>query len=434
MPPTNSVETLDHLTRQAGRPRRRGLLKIREFLIRMGLLGSAIFSVVTTVAIIVVLASETLSFFSTNTSEVAAQRTTVPVDAIKTDRTEHLTGWNLEHPGDPGANFPSGSFVAVHTTADQSVLVPVSELTELAKGTPAEAETDPARQLAQLAAQPGTAGTLSGWAEEGPRHPEVGVGEFLGGTEWNPLLGEEKKFGIWPLITGTLLITAIAAIFALPIGLVTAIFLSEYAPMRARNIIKPILEILAGVPTVVFGFFALTVLTPGLNWLGQVYNSMVEGTLTFDTYNAMAAGLAVGIMILPIVTSLAEDALRSVPRSLRDGAFALGSTRFDVSVRVVVPAALSGIMASFLLAITRAVGETMIVALAAGGLAQMAYDPTGPAQTMTAYMVQIFLGDAPATGVEYKSSYAVAAVLFLMTLILTIAGNVILHRFREEYE
>ena len=201
-------------------------------------------------------------------------------------------------------------------TAHLPSSVHLRELTELAKGTPAEAETDPARQLAQLAAQPGTAGTLSGWAEEGPRHPEVSVGEFLGGTEWNPLLGEEKKFGIWPLITGTLLITAIAAIFALPIGLVTAIFLSEYAPMRARNIIKPILEILAGVPTVVFGFFALTVLTPGLNWLGQVYNSMVEGTLTFDTYNAMAAGLAVGIMILPIVTSLAEDALRSVPRSL----------------------------------------------------------------------------------------------------------------------
>jgi len=168
--------------------------------------------------------------------------------------------------------------------------------------------------------------------------------------------------------------------------------------------------------------------------MGELYNSLFTGELVFDTYNAMAAGLAVGIMILPIVSSLAEDALRAVPKSLRDGAFALGATRLDVSLRVVVPAALSGIMASFLLAITRAVGETMIVALAAGGLAQMAYDPTGPAQTMTAYMVQIFLGDAPATGVEYKSSYAVAAVLFLMTLALTITGNIILNRFREEYE
>ena len=236
------------------------------------------------------------------------------------------------------------------------------------------------------------------------------------------------------MISGTLLITAIAAVFALPIGLITAIFLSEYAPERLRNTVKPILEVLAGIPTVVFGFFALTVLTPGLNWMGALYNDLANGSVIFDTYNAMAAGLAVGIMILPIVSSLAEDALRAVPKSLRDGAFALGATRLDVSLRVVVPAALSGIMASFLLAITRAVGETMIVALAAGGLAQMAYDPTGPAQTMTAYMVQIFLGDAPATGVEYKSSYAVAAVLFLMTLALTITGNIILNRFREEYE
>ncbi|MEC8560325.1 MAG: phosphate ABC transporter permease subunit PstC, partial [Planctomycetota bacterium] len=316
---------------------------------------------------------------------------------------------------------------------DRSILVPVSQLEDERTNTSGD---DPRAALAGLLDRAGPDGELelTGWVEDGPRRPEVGFGEFITGTEWNPLLGEEKQFGIWPLITGTLLITAIAAVFALPIGLVTAIFLSEYAPMRVRNVVKPILEILAGVPTVVFGFFALTVLTPGLNWLGGVYNSLLEGTLAFDTYNAMAAGLAVGIMILPIVTSLAEDALRSVPKALRDGAFALGATRFDVSTRVVVPAALSGIMASFLLAITRAVGETMIVALAAGGLAQMAYDPTGPAQTMTAYMVQIFLGDAPATGVEYKSSYAVAAVLFLMTLVLTIAGNLILNRFREEYE
>ena len=256
--------------------------------------------------------------------------------------------------------------------------------------------------------------------------------EFLTGTEWSPLLGEQKSFGAWPLITGTLLITLIAAIFALPIGLVTAVFLSEYAPSWLRGMLKPVLEILAGIPTVVYGFFALTVLTPGLNWLGTFYNNIINGDLVFDTYNAMAAGLAVGIMILPIVSSLAEDALQAVPRSLRDGAYALGSTRFDVSVRVVVPAALSGIMASFLLAITRAVGETMIVALAAGGLAQMAYDPTGPAQTMTAWMVQIFLSDA-ATG-RIQVGYAIAAVLFIMTLILTVAGNIILRRFREEYD
>ncbi len=433
MSTTEPFENLQELTHHRGTPRRRGLLRIRERVIRLALLGCAVFSVVTTAAIIVVLANETLSFFATNTSDVRAGEVRVPLDSVDPRQAELLTGWNLEVPGSPGAALPSGSFLAIQDDRDRSILVPVSQLEDERTNTSGD---DPRAALAGLLDRSGPDGELelTGWVEDGPRRPEVGFGEFITGTEWNPLLGEEKQFGIWPLITGTLLITAIAAVFALPIGLVTAIFLSEYAPMRVRNVVKPILEILAGVPTVVFGFFALTVLTPGLNWLGGVYNSLLEGTLAFDTYNAMAAGLAVGIMILPIVTSLAEDALRSVPKALRDGAFALGATRFDVSTRVVVPAALSGIMASFLLAITRAVGETMIVALAAGGLAQMAYDPTGPAQTMTAYMVQIFLGDAPATGVEYKSSYAVAAVLFLMTLVLTIAGNLILNRFREEYE
>jgi len=259
---------------------------------------------------------------------------------------------------------------------------------------------------------------------------EVSVVDFLTGLEWNPLLGADRHFGIWPLIVGTLLVTLVAAVFALPIGLVTAIFLSEYAPPWLRAILKPILEVLAGIPTVVYGFFALIVITPALQGLGR----LVTGENTFGAYSAGAAGIAVGIMILPIVTSLSEDAIRAVPKGLRDGAFALGSTKFDTSVKVVVPAALSGIMASYLLAITRAVGETMIVALAAGGLAQMTVLPWEQVQTMTAYMVQIFLGDAPATGVEYKSSFAVAGVLFLMTFLLTFAGYRILLRFREEYE
>lgn len=256
------------------------------------------------------------------------------------------------------------------------------------------------------------------------RMPEVSVLDFLFGTVWNPLLGAEKHFGIWPLISGTLLVSVVAAVFALPVGLVTAIYLSEYAPKRVRSILKPVLEILAGVPTVVYGFFALSVITPGLKW---IYDG-------FESFNAMSAGLAVGIMILPIVCSLSEDALRAVPKSLREGAYALGSTRFDVSVRVVLPAALSGIVAAFLLAITRAIGETMIVALAAGGRPHITVNPTQETQTMTAFMVQIFLGDAPAGGVEYKSSYAVAFVLFVITLGLTLFGNSILRRFREEYD
>ncbi len=256
------------------------------------------------------------------------------------------------------------------------------------------------------------------------RMPEVSITDFLFGTEWSPLLGAEKHFGIWPLVCGTVLVSAVAAAFALPVGLITAIYLSEYAPKRVRAVLKPVLEILAGVPTVVFGFFALSVITPGLKWF-------YDG---FESFNAASAGLAVGIMILPIVCSLAEDSLRAVPKSLREGAYALGSTRFDVAVRVVVPAALSGIVAAFLLAITRAIGETMIVALAAGGRPHMTINPSEETQTMTAFMVQIFLGDAPAGGVEYKSSYAVAFVLFVITLGLTLFGNTILRRFREEYD
>ena len=256
---------------------------------------------------------------------------------------------------------------------------------------------------------------------------EATLVDFFFGTTWSPLLGAEKHFGIWPLVSGTLLVTVIASAFALPVGLVTAIYLSEYAKPRVRAVLKPVLEVLAGVPTVVFGFFALSIITPGLQTLNNSY-------FQFGYYNATSAGLAVGIMILPIACSLSEDALRAVPRSLRDGAYALGSTRFDVSTRVVVPAALSGVIAAFLLAITRAIGETMIVALAAGGLATLTWRPWDATQTMTAYMVQIFLGDAPANGVEYKSSYAVAFVLFLMTFVLTVIGNAVLRRFREEYD
>jgi phosphate transport system permease protein len=255
--------------------------------------------------------------------------------------------------------------------------------------------------------------------------PGVSLWDFLTGTEWTPLLGAEKKFGIWPLIAGTLLITAIAAAFALPVGLAVAVYLSEYAPRRVRSLLKPVLEVLAGIATVVYGYFAVTVITPFLH--DRISDA-------FGTYNALSAGIAVGVMILPIVISLSEDALRAVPRSLRDAAYAMGSTRFDTSVKVVVPAALSGIVASWLLAITRAIGETMIVALAAGIRPQVTLSPADEVQTMTGYMAQIFSGDAPAPSVEYKSSYAVAAVLFAITLGLTLVGNLFLRAFREEYD
>lgn len=256
------------------------------------------------------------------------------------------------------------------------------------------------------------------------RLDEVSFWEFIIGTQWNPLLGAEKHFGVWPLICGTMLVTAVAMVVALPLGLITAIWLSEYARPGVRAVIKPVLEVLAGIPTVVFGFFALTVITPGLRWLHD----------GFDVYNATSAGLAVAVMCLPIVTSLSEDALRAVPRSLREGAYGLGATRFEVSIKVVTPAALSGIVAAFLLAIARAVGETMIVSLAAGNAPSMGLDPRKQVQTMTGYMVQIFLGDASNFGPEYYSSYAVAATLFLMTFLLTVIGHRIRVRYRQVYE
>ena len=265
---------------------------------------------------------------------------------------------------------------------------------------------------------------------------EVSVTEFATGTEWNPLLGAEHHFGVWPLIIGTLQVTVVAMLVALPLGFLTAIFLSEYAPRRLRAVLKPVLEVLAGVPTVVYGFFALTFITPALQEISDV----------FEVYNAMSAGLAVGVMCLPIVSSLTEDALQAVPRSLREGAYAVGGTKFDVTLRVVYPAALSGAIAAALLAVARAVGETMIVALAAGNLATSfdgwtdvrgvaeAVNPATQTQTMTAYMVQIFLGDASNFGPEYFSSYAVGATLFIMTMILTIIGHRVRVRFREAYE
>ena len=253
--------------------------------------------------------------------------------------------------------------------------------------------------------------------------PEVSVADFLFGTKWSPLLGNEKHFGIWPLICGTLLVTAVAASIAIPCGVVTAIFLAEYAPSSIRNILKPVLEILAGVPSVVYGFFALTVITP-------MIQTMIPGV---DIYNALSAGIAVGIMCIPIVTSMSEDAIQSVPDTLREGSFALGGTKLDTSIKVVFPAALSGVVSSCLLSIARAVGETMIVALADGNLAQLTLNPGNQVQTMTAYMVQIFLGDTDAIGVEYKSSYAVAATLFVMTLLLTWIGHSLSRKYKEVY-
>ncbi len=256
------------------------------------------------------------------------------------------------------------------------------------------------------------------------RGDEVTLGNFLGSTKWNPLLGNEKSFGIWALVSGTLLVTAVAMSIALPLGLITAVYLSEYAPKRVRGVLKPMLEVLAGVPTVVYGFFALMTITPWLQWMNS----------DFNVFNAMSGGIAVGILCLPTVCSLAEDALQAVPGSLRDGAYGLGGTRFDATLKVILPAATSGIVSAFLLAIARAIGETMIVAIACGSRPQVTADPRDEIQTMTGFMVQMAGGDVSNFGTEYYSMYAVAFSLFVITLSLTMIGNIVRLRFREAYE
>jgi phosphate transport system permease protein len=251
---------------------------------------------------------------------------------------------------------------------------------------------------------------------------EIPVHEFLFGTRWTPLL-EPRSFGVLPLVAGTLWIVLIAAIVAVPLGLGSAIYMSEYATPQARSILKPLLEILAGIPTVVYGYFALTFVTPLLK-------SLIPATQIF---NAASAGIVVGIMILPMVASLCDDAMRSVPNSLREAAYALGATPMEVSTRIVVPAALSGVLASFILAASRAIGETMAVTLAAGATPKLTGNPLESIQTMTAYIVQLSLGDAPAGTIEYRTLFAVGALLFVITLGMNILGQRILRRFREVY-
>jgi phosphate transport system permease protein len=252
---------------------------------------------------------------------------------------------------------------------------------------------------------------------------EVSILEFFTEPRWTPLF-TEKHFGILPLLTGSVLIAAGAAVVALPLGLAAAIYLSEYARAGVRRWLKPALEILAGVPTVVYGFFALTFVTP-------IIKSFAPGT---DTYNALSASIVMGIMIIPMVSSLSEDAMSAVPRALREAAYALGATKFEVATRTVVPAALSGIIASFILAISRAIGETMIVTIAAGAQANLTLNPLRSVQTMTAYIAQTAMGEAPHGSVEYQTIFAVGLALFAITLLMNIVSLIVLRKYRDVYE
>lgn len=365
---------------------------MREWFIKAGLILCAAFSVIITFTIIIVLLMETGTFFIQAAHE-----------------------WKEKAPE--------------HIDFDKQAIVRSQRELEVARQRLEDAATEEERVEArtELNSVEATLAfekeSLANWKWKRDNASPLGVSRvFFGSSKWSPQYTQD--YGIWPLISGTISVAFIAMVVALPLGLVTAIYLSEYAPRRVRSTLKPTLEILAGIPTVVYGYFALRIITPGLI-------SLHEG---FNGFNALSAGIMVGVLCLPIVTSLAEDALQAVPRNLRDAAYGLGSTRFDVSTKVVVPAALSGIISAFLLAIARAVGETMIVALAAGATPKVTLDPRLETQTMTGYMVQIMGGDAPHGTPEYSSLYAVAAVLFVMTLSLTILGNIVRRRFREAYQ
>lgn len=252
---------------------------------------------------------------------------------------------------------------------------------------------------------------------------EVSIVDFLTDTEWTPLFAN-KHFGILPLVSGTLLVSFIAIAFALPIGLSIAVYLSEYTNKKIRSIVKPALELLAAVPTVVYGFFALTIVTPFLQ-------KFIPGMAGF---NALSAGLVMGIMIIPFISSLSEDALSAVPKALREASYGMGSTRFQTAFKVTIPAATSGIVVSIILAISRAIGETMIVAIAAGQQPRLTLNPLVPIETITAYIVQVSLGDVPHGSLEYKTIFAAGITLFIFTFVLNSVSFRIKKKYQEKYE
>ena len=254
---------------------------------------------------------------------------------------------------------------------------------------------------------------------------EVGVGDFLFGTEWSPLFAQ-PSFGVLPLVSGTLLITAIALVVAIPLGLGAAVYLAEYATPRVRKTVKPVLELLAGVPTIVFGYFALTFFTP----------TILRDVLAADVqiFNALSAGIVMGFMVVPTIASLSEDAMTAVPSALREGAFGLGATKLQVSTRVVFPAALSGIVAAIVLGVSRAIGETMIVLVAAGQVPNLTADPRQSVETMTTFIAATAKGDVPVGSTGYQTIFAVGMTLFVMTLAMNAISIRFVRRFRQVYE
>jgi phosphate transport system permease protein len=368
--------------------------RIAEALIRGFLFFCGALSILTTIGIVWELSTESLSFFTQQLWEDTNRR-------IVADVGPGAERINL---GSSGMTLAEGQIIRVGEE--------VMRVVQLEAGT-ATVE----RGLQGTDSVTHDAGTTIFSANRVP------LKEFFTRTEWNPQIG---KFGILPLVTATLMTSIIAMLVALPLGLAVAIYLSEYASTRARGILKPVLEVLAGIPTVVYGYFALTFMTPLLR--------AILGIKTVDIYNTASAGIVIGILIIPLVSSMSEDALSAVPRSVRKAAYGLGATKLETATKVVVPAALSGIAAAFIVAISRAIGETMIVAIAAGAGPNFTFNPFASAETMTGHIVRISGGDLSYDSIDYNSIFAIGLLLFFMTLFLNIISQRVVRRFREVYE
>lgn len=385
---TTQAQTLTQPSVLTKRPR------IREALIQGFLFLCGALSILTTIGIVYELGKESQAFFTRQLWENSNKPLAASLDASSTGFTA----------GESGSPLRPGDTIRIHDEVMQVVSVD--------------------GQLVQV--ERGLQGTTMATHAAGIqifRANQVTLREFFTGTQWNPQIGQ---FGILPLVNATLMTSLTAMLVALPLGLSVAIYLSEYASSRARSLLKPILEVLAGIPTVVYGYFALTFMTPLLR--------AIFGRELVEIYNTGSAGIVIGILILPLVTSMSEDALQAVPQALRQGAYALGATRLETAVKVVVPAALSGIAAAFIVAISRAIGETMIVAIAAGAGPALTFSPFEAAETMTGHIVRISGGDLSYDSIDYNSIFAIGLMLFFITLFLNFFSQRVVRRFREVYE
>lgn len=368
--------------------------RVKETLIQAFLFICGILSIFTTIGIVYELSKESLLFFTRKQWEMSNKSLVEDV----------APGWTSFEVETSGAKLVEGNLIRVNQ--EMMRVIEVSE--------------------ERLAVERGVDGTTPAAHEAGHQieiAEQVTLREFFGKTEWNPQIG---KFGIWALVNATMITSLIALAVALPLGLGVAIYLSEYATEGVRAVLKPILEVLSGIPTVVYGYFALTFVTPLLR--------SILGQDTVQIYNTASAGLVIGVLILPIVSSMSEDALSAVPNALREAAYGLGATKLETALKIIFPAAFSGIAAACIVAASRAIGETMIVAVAAGAGPKFTFNPFESAETMTGHIVRISGGDLSYDSLDYNSIFAIGLMLFLMTLVLNIISQRVVKRFREEYE